>query len=115
MKIAVAKRPVEQFDTQLKLPEWQLEPDDEALSGDPESYFYSDEQGNLVDPHKDNGSGPGGVPPEMYENGAPPAAAGDDFLNQATGLTPGDPPANRPVRTPQGEQRPRPRPTPLGE
>jgi penicillin-binding protein 1A len=115
MKIAVAKRPVEQFDTQLKLPEWQLEPDDEALSGDPESYFYSDEQGNLVDPHKDDGSGPGGVPPEMYEGGAPPAAAGDDFLNQATGATSAEPTGSRPARTPQGEQRPRPRPTPIGE
>ncbi|MEJ7932694.1 PBP1A family penicillin-binding protein [Sphingobium sp. AN558] len=30
MKVAVAKRPVEQFDTQVTLPEWQLEPDDEA-------------------------------------------------------------------------------------
>ena len=30
MKIAVAKRPVEQFETQAPLPDWQLEPDEEA-------------------------------------------------------------------------------------
>jgi len=85
MKIAVAKRPIEKFDTELKLPEWQLEPDDEALSGDPGDYRYMDEQGNLIDPRVDDSSGPGGIPPEMYEDGAAPAAANDDFLNQATG------------------------------
>jgi len=30
MKVAVAKRPVEQFETQAPLPDWQLEPDEEA-------------------------------------------------------------------------------------
>src|SRR5690606_14828534 len=36
MRFAVSKRPVEKFDTELKLPEWQLEPDDEVLLGDPD-------------------------------------------------------------------------------
>lgn len=89
MKVAVAKRPVEQFDTQLKLPDWQLEPDDEALSGDPEGYFYSDEQGNLIDPRNNDSSGPGGIPPDMYEDEAPPAA-NDDFLDRATGRSAGE-------------------------
>src|SRR3546814_18234448 len=35
MKVAVAKRPVEQFETQVTLPEWQLEPDEEAYYGQP--------------------------------------------------------------------------------
>ena len=30
MKVAVAKRPVEQFDTKAPMPSWQLEPDEEA-------------------------------------------------------------------------------------
>ena len=30
MKVAVAKRPVEQFETQAPIPDWQLEPDEEA-------------------------------------------------------------------------------------
>ncbi|MEC3912881.1 PBP1A family penicillin-binding protein [Sphingobium sp. CR2-8] len=37
MKVAVAKRPVEQFETQVTLPEWQLEPDDEAYYGSPDN------------------------------------------------------------------------------
>ena len=82
MKVAVASRPVEQFETQLKLPEWQLEPDDEANQGGG-SYYYTDDQGNLV------ASGPkgsaSGAPAPARGNQEPPAAANDDFLNQATG------------------------------
>lgn len=37
MKTAVAKRPVEQFETQVTLPEWQLEPDEEAYYGNPDN------------------------------------------------------------------------------
>ena len=33
MVTAVANRPVEQFETQVPLPDWQLEPDEEALGG----------------------------------------------------------------------------------
>lgn len=32
MKVAVAKRPVEQFETEVPLPDWQLEPDEEMWS-----------------------------------------------------------------------------------
>jgi penicillin-binding protein 1A len=47
---------VEEFDTDLKLPEWQLEPDDEFYYGEEDGYyFYIDEQGNLVDPSGDQG------------------------------------------------------------
>ncbi|MBY0342872.1 MAG: PBP1A family penicillin-binding protein, partial [Sphingomonadales bacterium] len=50
MRFAVKDRPVEQFDVTLELPEWQLEPDEEALFGAPEDYYYIDEQGNMVEP-----------------------------------------------------------------
>ena len=90
MKVATAKRPVEKFDTELKLPQWQLEPDDEAMLGSPDEYFYVDEQGNLVDPSRrerapdpqvieDPDSLPEGIAPDE------PQAANDDFLNRATG------------------------------
>ena len=96
MRIATARRPAEKFDTDVVLPEWQLEPDDEAMTGSPEDYYYVDEQGNLIDPaHKpapaadeprgrveDNGELPAG-------DGAAPPAANDDFLDQATGRQPG--------------------------
>jgi len=92
MKVATAKRPVEKFDTELKLPQWQLEPDDEAMLGNPDEYFYVDEQGNLVDPSRrapapdaavetfdDSNVTPEDAPGEV------PRAANDDFLNRATG------------------------------
>jgi penicillin-binding protein 1A len=50
MRVAVAGRPAEPFDTELKLPEWQLEPDDMSGMGDPNAYFTPDDQGNLIGP-----------------------------------------------------------------
>ena len=115
MRYAVRDRPVEEFDTDLKLPEWQLEPDDEFYYGEDEDYyFYIDEQGNLVDPSGQQGrygegfdvegEGEGVVrdpldprgmdqqapPPAPSRTPAPrrsqpPAAASDDFLERATG------------------------------
>ncbi|HTN13605.1 MAG TPA: PBP1A family penicillin-binding protein [Sphingomonadaceae bacterium] len=95
MKVAVKDRPVEKFDTDLKLPEWQLEPDDEFMFGDPGDYYYVDEKGNLIEPSGpqeprgmpfpledsgDQGRGAGLVPASP----APPAAS-QDFLDRATG------------------------------
>ncbi|MDO7835839.1 PBP1A family penicillin-binding protein [Sphingobium sp. HBC34] len=37
MKVAVARRPVEKFETEVTLPEWQLEPDAEAYYGGPDA------------------------------------------------------------------------------
>lgn len=45
MKSAVAKRPVEQFETEVTLPEWQLEPDEEAYYGAPDDGMMVDENG----------------------------------------------------------------------
>ena len=109
MRYAVARRPVERFETELKLPEWQLEPDDEAYYGDPDEYYYVDDQGNLIEPGRpmevpgdpaiprdtdDEPPPPGGLVPPTSP---PPQAAGDDFLDQATGR--------------RGEAQPRPRAT----
>jgi penicillin-binding protein 1A len=90
MRYAVAKRPVEKFETELKLPDWQLEPDDEQLTGNPDDYYYTDDQGNMIAP---GDRGPGEPPMERggrgYYDGLepvePPAAANDEFLDQATG------------------------------
>src|SRR3546814_10792258 len=43
MQVAVARRPVEQFDSELTLPEWQLEPDYEAYFGEPDNGMSVDE------------------------------------------------------------------------
>ena len=103
MKIATAKRPPEKFDTEVKLPQWQLEPDDEVMQANPDGYFYADPDGNIIEPGAQSklpaadGALPGG------EQGVPvpegPPAAGDDFLSRATGK--------------QADPAPRPRPKPV--
>ena len=92
MRQATARRPVEKFDTDVTLPEWQLEPDDEAMTGSPEDYYYVDEQGNLIDPSRQGAAPPAGPRGRVEDNGeppqpdgGPPPAANDDFLDQATG------------------------------
>jgi penicillin-binding protein 1A len=116
MRYATARRPVEKFDTDLKLPEWQLEPDAEILT-DPGSYSYVDENGNLIDPGRvdENQPAPGGGVPIPDQGGlvpaGPPAAANDDFLDQATGRNPpGVPPRQRPSPAPGAKPGAPPRP-----
>ena len=48
MRIAVAGRKIEQFDTKVTLPEWQLEPDEEAYFGSPDAGVFVDSDGNPV-------------------------------------------------------------------
>ena len=71
MKVAVSTRPVEQFQTDVKLPEWQLEPDDEAMQGSPDDYYYVDENGNVVHPGANGGpNGDQGDDQPRYEDGS---------------------------------------------
>ncbi len=82
MRFAVKNRPVEEFDITLELPEWQLEPDEEALFGAPDDYYYIDEQGNLIEPgRREPEQTPFGVEGEQPAS----SAASDDFLEEATG------------------------------
>lgn len=104
MRYAVKDRPEEEFDTDLQLPEWQLEPDDEFYYGDPDDYYYIDEQGNLIessgsaygdsDEQVGDASRPGSMRQGSSIQGntvdtmglpAPPQAADDAFLERATG------------------------------
>ena len=81
MAKAVAERPVEKFDTEVTLPAWQLEPDDEAqLGGNPDEYYYADDQGNMIAPDRQEP-----LPNDGGEQKVPPAAANEDFLREATG------------------------------
>ena len=91
MRYAVKDRPVEKFDIELNLPEWQLEPDEEYLLGDPDDYYFIDENGNLIEPgRRDPSESPfdvEGENPVDPSEGAPepPPAVSEDFLEQATG------------------------------
>ena len=121
MRYAVKDRPVEQFNTDVQLPEWQLEPDEEQLFGDPDEYYYIDDQGNLIEP-----TGPSerrGVPfpiegevpaqpgdparrpdpraPAPVPGRPAPQAASDDFLDRATGRQPAPTQGNAPTAPPR--------------
>lgn len=92
MRYAVKDRPVEEFDTELDLPDWQREPDDEYLFGDPDDYYFIDEQGNLIEPGRrgDEGAPPFGIEGERRgeEPGTadePPAALDERMLERAIG------------------------------
>ncbi len=99
MRRAVSSRPIEEFDTDLQLPQWRLEPDDEYNFGNPDEYWYVDENGNPFEPVEPPAPGPGEAlpgPPMPGDNrrpaappppGAAPPAASDDFLEQAIGGT----------------------------
>nr|WP_233998128.1 PBP1A family penicillin-binding protein [Erythrobacter sp. QSSC1-22B] len=104
MRYAVKDRPIEEFDTDLQLPEWQLEPDDEQMFGDPDDYYFIDEQGNLIEPGRPQGEGedyfpapgqPGSVPgtgegDRRRQPGQPPRRPGEQ-------LPPSDPAPNAPA------------------
>ena len=92
MRFAVKDRPIEEFDTEVNLPDWQLEPDEEYLYGDPDEYYFIDEQGNLIEPGRRDtfedafdGDGERGPERDRIEADEPPSAASDDFLERATG------------------------------
>jgi penicillin-binding protein 1A len=100
MRYAVKDRPVENFDIEVDLPDWQLDPDEEALLGDPDEYYFIDERGNLIEPgRRDSQPSPFGVdgegdtgtnrptPGTSSRLREPPPAASEEFLERATGGT----------------------------
>jgi penicillin-binding protein 1A len=120
MRPAVASRPIEQFDTQVTLPEWQLEPDEESYYGQPDNGVYVDENGNPVGqpaapPADAPVQGPGGaVPAEPAAPAAPPAQPSpqqqlDDLIDRVTGGREPAPPAQTQTQPRQPQPRPQPR------
>ena len=92
MKVAVAKRPVEQFETQAPMPDWQLEPDEEAWGMN-----YVDSE-PLVDADGNPLPGPAGRPAGAPASGTGtgrPAVAGRSVAPQSR-----SPPATRQRRSP---------------
>jgi penicillin-binding protein 1A len=65
MKVAVAKRPIEKFQTEVTLPEWQLEPDEEAYFGNADDGVYVDENGVPYDPPPGAREGGSGANPDI--------------------------------------------------
>jgi penicillin-binding protein 1A len=108
MREAVKGRPVENFKTEAKLPEYKLEPDDEYYGETGDDYYYVDEQGNLIEPRSpDPARGlPFGVDGDQPQDTSPLApaspaqpAASEEFLDRATGR---GQPSSTPRRSPVG-------------
>ena len=64
MQTALRTRPVQNFDTQVTLPDWQMEPDAEAYYGDPDQQF-----GNEGEPEQ---ASPADQPPSPEDAGSSP-------------------------------------------
>ena len=106
MRPATANRPIEQFQTQVTLPDWQEEPDQEAYFGEPNDGFGGgygvDADGNPLPPDTDyraNDDGFDRPPPDTRSSGtdaqqppappapdAPPAQTmNQDWIDRMTG------------------------------
>ncbi|MEA3003411.1 MAG: penicillin-binding protein [Sphingomonadales bacterium] len=103
---AVANRPVENFDVQVKAPDWQEEPDNEAWFGAPDSTQFVDPDGNPIappPPQQDQPVQHSSPPPpradEMDGNAPPPDEKLDQqWLDRAVGRD--RPPPRRQPRAP---------------
>ena len=73
MRVAVARRPIEAFDTEVKLPDWQLEDEGEAYLGEPGEGALVDENGMPIE-----------LPYDMRppEEAAPPPPEDGPILDQ---------------------------------
>lgn len=115
MKVAVARRPVEQFETAVTLPEEGLAFDEQSYFGAPDNGLFIDADGNPVDPADApprDGSlvNPDGGPIDdsgapVDEGDRPPAqqldqAWLDRVLGRSSGPRPAQPPAPAPTRAP---------------
>jgi penicillin-binding protein 1A len=85
MKVAVSGRPVEQFDTQVTLPDWQLDNESDSFGG-PDNGLFVDPDGNPVQPDRIDEPSMGGG-----DAGNPPRTGPDD--SQGTADDGDEPPA----------------------
>ncbi len=116
MKVATANRPVENFDTAVTLPEWQLEPDDEAYGLD--NGASDDRGGMMVDPdgnpieRSDPGEEAGGGPQAEGGSAEAPQRIDQKWIDSVLGRTP---PKGEPGRAPAAAPTAPPRrPVPTG-
>jgi penicillin-binding protein 1A len=86
MRVAVANRPIEQFDTKITLPEVQLEPDDQVYFGQPDNGTLVDADGKplpgsdspSVEPLASPDDGQGKLDQNFIENAIKPRETGQE-------------------------------------
>jgi penicillin-binding protein 1A len=107
MKVAVAKRPIEQFETQAPLPDWQLEPDEEAWGMDfNESAPLVDADGNPVGVEVVRPGDPYGPQPQQQQPGA--GQVDQQWLDEVLNRNPENRPQPAPTPRPAPPRRPPP-------
>jgi penicillin-binding protein 1A len=102
MKVATANRPVEKFETEVTLPEWQLEPDEEAY-GQPDNGMMVDEDGMPLPSAGQEEDRSGGDEGDGVPSATAPQRIDQRWIDDVLGRNPRQQPA-RPS--------PSPRPTP---
>jgi penicillin-binding protein 1A len=103
MKVAVAKRPVEQFETKAPLPDWQLEPDEEAWGMNYAEPALVDADGNPIGTQPVDPLAPEAQPQR------PPSEETQQWLDEVLRRNPEHRP---PPQQPPRQQQPTPRPQP---
>jgi len=90
MTYAVSSRPVEEFDTEVTLPEWQLEDEDDAYFGDPfQDEVFVDENGMpIADPGTYGGD-------RRYEDVVAPDNMSEEWLDEVLRRSEGERNAER--------------------
>ncbi|MCW2383458.1 MULTISPECIES: transglycosylase domain-containing protein [unclassified Sphingobium] len=104
MRTAVANRPVENFETEVVLPEWQLEPDEEAY-GSPDNGMMVDENGLPLPPAEGQSSGAEGATPGDTSGTEAPRRIDQRWIDEVLGR---DERPARPAPAQPGQQRPPP-------
>ena len=100
MKVAVAKRPIEKFQTDVTLPEWQLEPDEEAYFGNADDATAPDASGQTPEPDPMDQSG---EPRLESPDTNPPPRLDQKWIDDALGRNSRTP---RPVQPSDSQARP---------
>ena len=98
MKPATANRPIEQFETQVTLPEWQLDPDEETYFGQPDNGgAMVDENGNPLptQPREEQPLPQDDDSPRGTQESAPQQL--DDLIDRVTGRDAPQPRDDRPA------------------
>jgi penicillin-binding protein 1A len=108
MKQAVANRPVEPFENEVKMPDWQIEGGEEAWEGEPDDFLMVDPDGNPIVPEGSAAPPVARQPqaqPEVVdeEREIPGDQLNQEWLDRVTGRTP-PPPREPPPRRPPPPQ-----------
>jgi penicillin-binding protein 1A len=103
---AVANRPVEQFETEVTLPDWQTDGDNAAWEGEPDDMMLVDPDGNPIP--ADGQPAPGAATPEPRtrprEEQPPEEELNQEWLDRVTNRNRPPPPPREPPPPPQDDR-----------